>query len=386
MEQFSLIPSVPTLCCASPCTDTEQLFTLPVSHEEVAKTPSLEDSMPVANRRAKKFKTAFIERSCPADDELMPVAPTKSCPDILPPVKSSKSAPAVIRRRKRTLTQSAKDIMLGLSDEELRLKVDNMVDDLKQSFHKNCWRVVSGLGPRNLFPVLFSGSLSHYDKKDFPGVKGLVALTLDDAPCSRQDPDVAMIQEVGDLLREYDAKATFFCTTDFVQPHEDEFREMVADGHEVANHCGADRSYAPDTEKDFEAALLASEEVCERLRAQTPAPKAADSAAPPRRWFRAPHAKLSQGMSRVLVRHGYTNVLGDSYACDPWITDPKFLASQMDNLAVDGSIAIIHMPERGFREYNLEALREFLAAMKKRQIQVVTLSTLHEAAWRLPRV
>merc|ERR1711972_1076165 len=99
-----------------------------------------------------------------------------------------------------------------------------------------------------------------------------------------------------------------------------------------------------------------------------------------RRWFRAPHAKMSDAMHAVLKRHGFTNVLTDCYANDPWIDDPEFIAKTMLDLALDGSIAVIHIPERGFREHNFKALRDFLAGLQARQMQVVTLSALRAAA------
>jgi polysaccharide deacetylase 2 family uncharacterized protein YibQ len=41
-----------------------------------------------------------------------------------------------------------------------------------------------------------------------------------------------------------------------------------------------------------------------------------------------------------------------------------------------GSIAIFHMPQRGFRESTLDAIREFLDGMKERNLKVVTVSDL----------
>merc|ERR1711972_230803 len=99
------------------------------------------------------------------------------------------------------------------------------------------------------------------------------------------------------------------------------------------------------------------------------------------RWFRAPQAKLSGTMRQALNRHGFTHVLCDCYANDPWISDPAFIVETMLGQAADGSVAVIHMPERGFREYNLQALQGFLAGLQKRNFRVVTLSALHREAY-----
>lgn len=88
-------------------------------------------------------------------------------------------------------------------------------------------------------------------------------------------------------------------------------------------------------------------------------------------------------MRRVLRRHGFTNVLCDCFASDTTIIDPRFIAStllsQVDRAGEGGSILVIHAPERGFREHNLEALRLLLAGLKERCLSVVTVSDLTKA-------
>jgi len=257
----------------------------------------------------------------------------------------------------------------------------------RTEFHKACWTAVNTVGTRSVLGSVFPGSLCFYDPAQHPGVKGLLALTLDDAPCSRRDGDFAMVVEIRELLREYEAQATFFCCTDYVAGHEEAMHDLLRDGHEVANHCPADRSYAGEGEEAFEAALLQSEGVCDGLRAVVAgqagtACLGADTASEvlAARWFRAPHGRMSAPMKKVLDKHGFTNVLTDCYGNDPWIRDADYLAQAMLDRASCGSIAVIHMPERGFREYNLRALRIFLAGLRQREIQVVTLSTLHREA------
>jgi|TARA_B100001964_G_C14087765_1_gene533369 hypothetical protein len=85
-------------------------------------------------------------------------------------------------------------------------------------------------------------------------------------------------------------------------------------------------------------------------------------------------------MKRVLERHGLTNAMMDCYAHDPFVPDPQFLAQFMAEQATDGSILLIHMPERGFREWNLEALGLLLAAIAQKGLEPITLSELAERA------
>jgi len=77
-----------------------------------------------------------------------------------------------------------------------------------------------------------------------------------------------------------------------------------------------------------------------------------------------------------------TNIMGDCY-CDDWAfaeknpsTTKRLVAPLMLEQVQDGSIAIFHMPQVGFRETTIEAIRDFLEGMKERNINVVTVSDL----------
>jgi len=230
-----------------------------------------------------------------------------------------------------------------------------------------------------MLPKIFPGNnLFYYDEAKCPHVRQTIALTMDDAPCRQSDRAMSMLKEVRELLQEFNAKATFFLCTDYVPGHEEDLQALLRNGHEVANHGKEDRPYHNDTEEAFEQAFLEAEGVCERLRADT---QAANNEVPSK-WFRSPWAKMSPQMQRVVDRHGFTNVLTDCYGNDPWISDPDFIARTMLEQAASGSIAVIHVPERGFREYNLRALRLFLEGLKERNFRVVNLSTLHREAMR----
>jgi len=247
--------------------------------------------------------------------------------------------------------------------------------------------------PRDLVPALDPRALCFYDAAKYPGVKGRVALTIDDAPCHQPAcENKSMLSEVRDLLAEFNARATFFLCTDYVPGHELDLITLLRDGHEVANHCGADRSYSGDSEEDFEAAFLKSEAICEDLRhaaaAKTPSSRQEGSGTDEpavlgrARWFRAPHADMGPSMQQVINRHGFTNVLCDSFANDTVIIDSAFIASTLLSL-IDGdggSIIVVHTPEYGFRQHNFDALRMLLIGLRKQGLRAVTVSDLHEAA------
>ncbi len=59
---------------------------------------------------------------------------------------------------------------------------------------------------------------------------GKIALTFDDGPNAKYTPIIL------DLLKEYGAKATFFCIGKHVENHLDIFKRIIIEGHVIGNH------------------------------------------------------------------------------------------------------------------------------------------------------
>mmetsp|Transcript_14147 Transcript_14147/g.38718 ORF Transcript_14147/g.38718 Transcript_14147/m.38718 type:complete len:188 (+) Transcript_14147:1-564(+) len=179
-----------------------------------------------------------------------------------------------------------------------------------------------------------------------------------------------MIREVQEMLRKYDAKATFMLCSDYVKGFEAEALSLLAEGHEFGNHCPRDREYASLSPADFEAALQETSQALEALLGEGGRV----------RWFRAPQGRYTSSMREVVGRHGMRHALGNAY-CDDWaIEDAKWISATMLRQSGSGSIAIIHFPERGFREHTLEALELLLEGLKARGLRAVTLSTMADLA------
>src|SRR5690606_13707722 len=78
-----------------------------------------------------------------------------------------------------------------------------------------------------------------------------IYLTFDDGPV----PDVT--PQVLDILKEYNAKATFFCVGDNVRKYPEVYEKVLKDGHVTGNHTYShlngfkveDQDYGEDIEK-----------------------------------------------------------------------------------------------------------------------------------------
>ena len=65
---------------------------------------------------------------------------------------------------------------------------------------------------------------------EIPAEENVLYLTFDDGP----DPEVTLF--VLDQLREYNAKATFFCIGNNVVDHPETYQRVLFEGHQVGNH------------------------------------------------------------------------------------------------------------------------------------------------------
>lgn len=210
-----------------------------------------------------------------------------------------------------------------------------------------------------------------------PSPAGYVALTIDDAPCRFDDGSHSKMQSVLDLLKRYNAKATFMVVSSFLTPaHESDMIRLLKEGHELANHGVRDEPMDKTAATSLDAFVEALDECNGKIedlqkKAETDVGV---------KWFRAPHCKYTKTMEEGLVLRDMHNVMCDAYAACPIVEDAPWIASALGKQIRNGSIAILHMPEKlGFREYIFEALEHLLEDLcVRRGFWVVTVGELQK--------
>ena len=235
----------------------------------------------------------------------------------------------------------------------------NDISKIKLIYKKSFWTLLSWLGPRNVASIAFPKSISHMNSDT------MVSLTIDDGFCGLDNPNGDMTKEVNELLEKYNAKATFFVTgTHIKNTNENEINNLLNSGHEIANHNMYDIPYDGLILSDFEKDLL---ETNKYLSTYT------DNIS---NWYRAPHAAISDSMHIILDKYNLTHVIGDVFANDTSIPDADWISSFILRKVKPGSIIIIHMPEKGVREWNYKALEDILIGLSEMNLKVVTLTEL----------
>ena len=122
--------------------------------------------------------------------------------------------------------------------------------------------------------------------------KKQIFLTFDDGPIPEVTPKVL------DILKRYNAKATFFCVGDNIRKHPDCFEKLKAEGHSVGNHT---MHHLKASKVDFDT-YINDVEQCRDL---------CDSV-----LFRPPYGRLSSDLKQELKKRGFRLVLWSAISFD----------------------------------------------------------------------
>ena len=188
-----------------------------------------------------------------------------------------------------------------------------------------------------------------------PTTERLVALTLDDGP------DAVHTREILRVLRENDARATFFLISSRVPGNEALVAAAVTEGHELGNHLTRDEASVRLAPAAFAAAVREADTVLERFA--------------PVRWLRPASGWYDGAMLDTIEREGHRCALGSIYPFDahqPWA---RLSAAYILANARPGAVIVLHEGgDRGGR--TAEVLRRVLPELRARGYRIVTLSEL----------
>ena len=184
----------------------------------------------------------------------------------------------------------------------------------------------------------------------------VVALTIDDGPDACGSPRIL------DILKEYDAHATFFLITEHIPGNEIYVERILAEGHEIGNHLTEDKPSIALDDEEFERELLEAD-------------KALKEFVPEVHWMRPGSGWYNETMLATIKKYDYHCALGSVYPYDPQLGAYWFSAYYVLGNVKPGSVIILHdYKRRGGR--TARALEIILPALQKRGCRVVTLSEL----------
>jgi peptidoglycan/xylan/chitin deacetylase (PgdA/CDA1 family) len=206
----------------------------------------------------------------------------------------------------------------------------------------------------NLLPALFPGCLYRVQT-----AAPMVALTIDDGP----DPSTTPL--LGAELEQHQARATFFLISRKVVHHPGLVHRLVATGHEIGNHLTRDEPSIALSPGDFEQALREAHQTLTLFGRV--------------KWARPGSGWYSRAMVAIMARNGYRCALGSVYPYDAAIPSVRFASSFILRNAGPGAVIVLH--DGGHRGHRtLQVLRTVLPELRRRGLEVVTLSHLIDLA------
>ncbi len=158
-----------------------------------------------------------------------------------------------------------------------------------------------------------------------PNNEKTVYLTFDDGPIPEVTPWVL------ETLKEFHAKATFFCIGHNIVKHPKVFKQILAEGHAIGNHTFHHLNGWKTQKNKYAQDILDAENIIAKHDYLD------------LKLFRPPYGKLSSNQSKDLLKKGYKIIMWDVLSADfdTGILKEQCLHNVLDHLS-PGSIVVFH--------------------------------------------
>ena len=183
----------------------------------------------------------------------------------------------------------------------------------------------------------------------------VVALTFDDGPDQETTPRILKI------LKQYDAKATFFVMGRRAEEFPGQLAQIVYEGHEIGNHGYSHRWLTKLSDEEL------NEEIAKTEALITPY-------GPKPLLFRPPGAFYDNRIIETLQTKGYSMVMWSIDSRDWARHDPQGIAAEVVHKVKPGSIILMH--DGAYAPKSPDAAALLLERLSKEGYQFVTISEL----------
>lgn len=160
----------------------------------------------------------------------------------------------------------------------------------------------------------------------------VIYLTFDDGPT----PEIT--NWTLNVLKQFEAKATFFCIGENVQKHPDTFQNIIDHGHAIGNHTYNHLNGRKTTTKAYLENVNQAQEIINNQISNNKFPDSENV-----NLFRPPYGQITKKQGRELIDLGYNIIMWHVLAID-WSsrTTKKSSLKNVINNACNGSIVVFH--------------------------------------------
>jgi polysaccharide deacetylase family sporulation protein PdaB len=184
--------------------------------------------------------------------------------------------------------------------------------------------------------------------------KKQIAITFDDGPHPVYTPDLL------DILKRYQAKATFFLVGEMAEKYPYLVQAELAAGHSIGNHTYHHVNLTKIPEEYVATEIKACGEVLRSITGQAP------------HLFRPPGGDYTPSVAEAAEVLGYTMVLWTDDPGDYASPGQKVIETRVLSRVSNGGIVLIH---DGVQQ-TVDVLPQILSFLKKRGYQFVTINEM----------
>lgn len=181
-----------------------------------------------------------------------------------------------------------------------------------------------------------------------------IALTFDDGPSE-------FTLEVLELLKKYNAKATFFCIGKNIEAHPEILKQVIAEGHLVGNH-----SYSHSTFFDFYHEDKITDELrkTDKLLEKFTSKKI--------NFFRPPYGVTTPSIRRALKVTGHKVIGWNIRSLDGGTKNQELILSRIKKRVSPGGIVLLH----DTAPHSVLVLEQFLQFLQQNNYEVISTEEL----------
>ncbi|MDR7369725.1 polysaccharide deacetylase family protein [Flavobacterium aquidurense] len=181
-----------------------------------------------------------------------------------------------------------------------------------------------------------------------------IALTFDDGPS-------IFTLEVLELLKKYNAKATFFCIGKNIETHPEILKQVIAEGHLVGNHSYSHSKFFDFYHEDkITDELRKTDELLEKFTSKKI------------NFFRPPYGVTTPSIRRALKITGHKVIGWNIRSLDGGTKDQNLIFNRIIKRVSPGGIVLLH--DTG--SHSVSVLEQFLQFLQQNNYKVISLEEL----------
>jgi peptidoglycan/xylan/chitin deacetylase (PgdA/CDA1 family) len=197
------------------------------------------------------------------------------------------------------------------------------------------------------------GALSHklQLEREINPDKPMIALTFDDGPSREYTPEILKV------LKENNARATFFVLGAKAEMNPDQLREILESGNEIGSHTYGHLDLTKLEAPALNYQVYTTQEIVKRETGTVP------------EVLRPPYGFINEAL---IDKIDFPVVLWSLDTLDWQFRDPDAIYNRVINNIKDGDIVLMH----DLYESSVEAAKRIIPELKRRGYQFVTVSEL----------